>query len=325
MEQRVDELVRRPAAAERTRRPSHPVRRETRRTVVVGAGPTGLSAAYHLGPECVLLEAEREVGGWCRSIHVNGFTFDFAGHIMFSNDPYVHEMYSTLLGENVHWQDREAWIYSKQVYTRYPFQAGLYGLPAEVVKECLLGAIEARLGPSMQDAKSPPSGSAAPLRSSGQSNGVHAVDDCCADGILESTAPYRVTCQQLAAASANGNGNGKAGNGVARGESFEQFIYRVWGAGIARHFAIPYNQKLWATPLAEMETSWLGGRVPLPDLGEMLDGALKPAPKPMGPNARFGYPLHGDFSRSWTASCHTCQRACGSRQRSSPCRLPGVP
>jgi UDP-galactopyranose mutase len=44
-----------------------------------------------------------------------------------------------------------------------------------------------------------------------------------------------------------------------------------------------------------METSWLGGRVPLPDLEEMIEGALKPVPKPMGPNARFGYPLVGGF------------------------------
>src|SRR5206468_574980 len=75
----------------------------------------------------------------------------------------------------------------------------------------------------------------------------------------------------------------------------EEFIYKVWGAGIAKHFAIPYNRKLWAVPLTEMETSWLGGRVPMPDLEEVIDGALKPVPKPMGPNARFGYPLRGGF------------------------------
>jgi UDP-galactopyranose mutase len=44
-----------------------------------------------------------------------------------------------------------------------------------------------------------------------------------------------------------------------------------------------------------METSWLGGRVPLPNLAEMIHGALSPVPKPMGPNARFGYPLRGGF------------------------------
>jgi protoporphyrinogen oxidase len=48
-------------------------------------------------------------------------------------------------------------------------------------------------------------------------------------------------------------------------------------------------------PLDEMETSWLGGRVPLPDLEEMIDGALRPVAKPQGPNARFGYPLRGGF------------------------------
>jgi protoporphyrinogen oxidase len=44
-----------------------------------------------------------------------------------------------------------------------------------------------------------------------------------------------------------------------------------------------------------METSWLGGRVPLPNLAEMIEGALRPVAKPMGPNARFGYPLTGGF------------------------------
>src|SRR5688572_31590422 len=71
---------------------------------------------------------------------------DQAGHIMFTTDPYVLQLYDMLLGDNVHWQDREAWIYSKHVYTRYPFQGALYGLPPEVIKECIVGAIEARYG-----------------------------------------------------------------------------------------------------------------------------------------------------------------------------------
>ena len=84
-------------------------------------------------------------------------------------------------------------------------------------------------------------------------------------------------------------------------ENFEQFIYRVWGSGIAKHFAIPYNKKLWTVPLSEMETSWLGGRVPLPDLDEIIEGALQPVAKPMGPNARFGYPLRGGFQAMMSA------------------------
>ena len=251
------------------------------RVIVVGAGPTGLSAAYHLGEDSLLLERHSSVGGWCRSVEVNGFTFDYAGHIMFSNEPYVHQLYHMLLGDNVHWQDREAWIYSKDVYTRYPFQGALYGLPSNVIKECIVGAVEARYG-VVPKANGKPEGKLngkANGHANGKTNGVCQpgdVKDCCADGILESSAPL-------------------VHRADAEPRNFEDFIYKVWGAGIAKHFAIPYNRKLWAVPLTEMETSWLGGRVPLPDLEEMIEGALSPKPRPMGPNARFGYPLRGGF------------------------------
>ncbi|HEY8609246.1 MAG TPA: FAD-dependent oxidoreductase [Noviherbaspirillum sp.] len=236
------------------------------RTAIIGAGPTGLSAAYHLGHDAVLLEKGDMVGGWCRSIRQDGFTFDHAGHIMFSNDPYVRDMYDLLLGSNVHWQDREAWVYSKNVYTRYPFQGALYGLPPEVVKECILGAVEARYGASAEQAVAP-----APARAGEAADG--AGTGAANVAALETRAP----------------------------ENFEEFIYQVWGTGIAKHFAIPYNRKLWAVPLNQMETSWLGGRVPLPDLEQILDGALQPVAKPLGPNARFGYPLRGGFQALMSA------------------------
>ena len=146
--------------------------------VIVGAGPTGLSAAYHLGADALLLEQNDQIGGWCRSMESGGFTFDYAGHIMFSNDNYVHELYKRLLGDNVHWQNREAWVYSKGVYTRYPFQGALYGLPPTVIKECILGAIEARYGS---------------LKNPSTSNGAGAPPS-----------------------NGHGNGNGKAGNGVCK-------------------------------------------------------------------------------------------------------------
>ncbi|KRB92384.1 FAD-dependent oxidoreductase [Duganella sp. Root198D2] len=229
-------------------------------SIVIGGGPTGLSAAYHVGTDNLLLERNGSVGGWCRSIQDGGFTFDHAGHIMFSNDPYVLELYDKLLGENQHWQMREAWVYSKEVYTRYPFQASLNGLPPEVIKECILGAIEARYG----------DGAEAPSCASQH------VEDCCADGGSEAARASDTARKE-------------------KTQSFEDFIYKVWGAGIAKHFAIPYNRKLWTVPLSEMETSWLGGRVPLPNLAEIVEGALRPVPRPMGPNARFGYPKRGGF------------------------------
>ncbi len=154
-----------------------------------------------------------------------------------------------------------------------------------MIRECIVGAIEARFG-SLKPSR-PPQKSNGHAATNGR-NGVNGtnghcndVKDCCADGLLEASAPLVDKVEMGAAAQSPAN--------------FEEFIYKVWGAGIARHFAIPYNRKLWSVPLHEMETSWLGGRVPLPDLEEMIEGALSPSPRPMGPNARFGYPLHGGF------------------------------
>jgi UDP-galactopyranose mutase len=280
---KMDELI---AEAIAARKQSRPTRTEAR-GIVIGAGPTGLSAAYHLGEDSILIEQNNRVGGWCRSIESDGFTFDYAGHIMFSNEPYVHQLYNMLLGDNVHWQDREAWIYSKNVYTRYPFQGALYGLPPNVIKECITGAIEARYG-SLKPPK--PAGANGANGVNGHANGKTNgackpgdVKDCCGDGVLEASAPLADPQVHAQAQS--------------QPKNFEEFIYKVWGAGIAKHFAVPYNRKLWAVPLTEMETSWLGGRVPLPDLEEMIEGALSPVPKPMGPNARFGYPLRGGFQK----------------------------
>jgi UDP-galactopyranose mutase len=151
-----------------------------------------------------------------------------------------------------------------------------------VIRECIVGAIEARFGS---------------LQPRNETTDPKGADDY--------TGPERRGMfEPLLKAKGAGSGRTLLYAGTERRRpilhkgpprNFEEFIYKVWGAGIARHFAIPYNRKLWAVPLDQMETSWLGGRVPLPNLEEMIDGALSPVPKPMGPNARFGYPLRGGF------------------------------
>ena len=254
--------------------------------LIIGAGPTGLAAAMHLGKRSVLVDANAEVGGWCRSIEDKGFVFDYAGHIMFSKDPDVLRLYDTLLGDNLHWQDREAWVYSKGVHTRYPFQGALYGLPTDVLKECIVGAIEARFG-SLDDSAPalPTPAPQATARAAAKDKDGRTPDDCCADGaVADATGDVK----DMAPPS-------RAGNARPAPANFHEFIHQVWGAGVARHFAVPYNLKLWTVPLTDMETSWLGGRVPMPNLDEMIEGALRPVGPPVGPNARFGYPLRGGF------------------------------
>jgi len=114
------------------------------KNLIVGGGPAGLSAGLHLDDSDFLLADRHDrAGGLCRSIVQDGFTFDYAGHIFFTPDKYVDGLFRSVLGENFHEQQRESWVYLYDAYQRYPFQGNLYGLPPAVVKECLLGVIEA--------------------------------------------------------------------------------------------------------------------------------------------------------------------------------------
>ena len=120
-----------------------------KKIVIAGGGLAGLSAAWHLqkkGVRCVLFEKEKEVGGLCRSAHLKGFTFDRCGHLLHFQHRYSFELIKNMLGDNLIEHKKNAWIYSHKRFTRYPFQANLYGLPKSVIKECLLGFIQARHG-----------------------------------------------------------------------------------------------------------------------------------------------------------------------------------
>jgi UDP-galactopyranose mutase len=116
--------------------------------LVAGGGIAGLSAAYHMtlmdSHDYVVLEAQDEVGGIARSFQTDdGFTFDYGSHILYTKSNYVAQLYKQLLGDNFVECKRDAWIYSQGRFTRYPFQGNLYGLPLDVVEECLLGFVEA--------------------------------------------------------------------------------------------------------------------------------------------------------------------------------------
>lgn len=117
--------------------------------VILGAGLAGLSAAYHLqegGASFGLYEREPVAGGLCRSMTRDGFTFDCTGHLMHFRRPEIKSLVERLMheaGSELAAHQRRAAIYSHGVFTDYPFQANTFGLPIEVVKECLMGFIEA--------------------------------------------------------------------------------------------------------------------------------------------------------------------------------------
>ncbi len=110
------------------------------RNLILGAGITGLSTGYHLKQDYLILE-KNEIGGLARSKRIKGYIFDFSAHLLHCRTRYfLNWMYKNLNGQ-LQFHKRNAWVYSHGVYTKYPFQANLYGLPKRVVKECLRGLL----------------------------------------------------------------------------------------------------------------------------------------------------------------------------------------
>ncbi len=75
--------------------------------------------------------------------------------------------------------------------------------------------------------------------------------------------------------------------------SFAQWVRERFGEGLARHFFLPYNRKLFRIDPEWMTTDWVGRYVPRPSLEEVVDGALGLHQGRTGYNAVFRYPAEG--------------------------------
>ena len=77
-------------------------------------------------------------------------------------------------------------------------------------------------------------------------------------------------------------------------QNFADWVQAVFGAGIAEHFMLPYNFKVWATPAELMNYVWIGERVSVIDVEAVLRNVvLGEDHVSWGPNNTFRYPLRG--------------------------------
>lgn len=215
-----------------------------RQDVILGAGLAGLSAAYALQTagesHWQIYERNGEVGGLARTVEVDGFRFDYGPHILFTIDKEMEALIRDLLGENFHAQERRAYIYhqASDLYTKFPFQAHLYGLPISIVKDCLVGLTKA--------------------------------------------------VEQQAA-------------GHFSPTNYEEWMRGFFGEGIADHLMIPYAKKIWTVEPSTMDFSWIGRRVPTPDVERIIQGALTDEVEQVGATAHFWYTKRGGIEPLPTA------------------------
>lgn len=120
-----------------------------KRIVIIGAGPTGLGAAYRLNElayrNWILYEKNNYVGGLSASFNdKKSFTWDLGGHVLFSGNRRFNAIFEKLLNNEYLTHERKAFIRAFNRWIPYPFQNNLGYLPAKNMLECVLGLIKAK-------------------------------------------------------------------------------------------------------------------------------------------------------------------------------------
>ncbi|HUC22367.1 MAG TPA: FAD-dependent oxidoreductase [Streptosporangiaceae bacterium] len=100
--------------------------------------------------------------------------------------------------------------------------------------------------------------------------------------------------------------------------NFEEWVYAKFGAGIAEHFMLPYNRKLWGFPLTEIAPTWTQERIVQPEVQQVLTGARNDRDHRDFPNATVRYPSAGGFIELYRPLIDFAMRF---RRRAALCEL----
>ena len=94
-------------------------------TVIIGAGPAGLTAAYELskkGQKSIIFEKADRVGGISRTETYKGYRFDIGGHRFFTKVGEVEQLWQEVMGEEFIKVPRMSRIYYKNRFFSYPLE-----------------------------------------------------------------------------------------------------------------------------------------------------------------------------------------------------------
>jgi protoporphyrinogen oxidase len=83
--------------------------------------------------------------------------------------------------------------------------------------------------------------------------------------------------------------------GAPEPADFRNWIGWRFGEGMARHFMLPYNEKIWCVDLATVSSEWCHGRVPEAPVDDVIRGALGLGSDGYTHQLTFYYPRTGGF------------------------------
>lgn len=200
------------------------------KVVILGAGVAGLAASY----ECrkrnidnIIIEKESDYGGLCGGFDIEGFHFDYFGHVEFEKDPYTR----FILEEGIDYYTHKpmSYNYDRGYWLKHPVQNNLYPLPVEEKIRHVKGFCDRK----------------------------------------------KVT-------------NGEIDN-------YEEWLYSMYGYCFSNYYPKKYTRKYWTIEAKELETSWVGERMYVPTIDEVLKGAMTSETPEVHYSKEARYPIYGGF------------------------------
>jgi protoporphyrinogen oxidase len=118
--------------------------------LIAGAGVSGLSFANWLreqaaargapAPDILLLEAEAEPGGYCRSVLESGFVWDYSGHFFHFRHPEIEAwLRARMPGSDLRTVTKRSSIRYRGRDIDFPFQKNIHQLERDDFIDCLYG------------------------------------------------------------------------------------------------------------------------------------------------------------------------------------------
>jgi protoporphyrinogen oxidase len=112
---------------------------ESTETLIVGAGISGLATAAALeGRDYLVLEADAEIGGYCKTVHKEGFVWDYSGHFFHFKHPEIEAwLRARMEGQRVRVVEKRSFVSYAGRQIDFPFQKNIHQLPQAEFIECL--------------------------------------------------------------------------------------------------------------------------------------------------------------------------------------------
>jgi protoporphyrinogen oxidase len=112
---------------------------ESTRHLIIGAGVSGLATAAALGDEDYLvLEADAEIGGYCKTVRRDGFVWDYSGHFFHFKHPDIEAwLRARMPGQDIRTIAKKSFIRYGAGVVDFPFQKNIHQLPQAEFIDCL--------------------------------------------------------------------------------------------------------------------------------------------------------------------------------------------